>query len=167
MAIFEKRLIKNAGKNILRGLSLCPMMRFWRTDFRRLIVGHCKLHEAEVSRLVGAGAPPRQILAIWRRGRGISSVPVGGISTPRALNLALKVLNLITRVLNLVPGTQYPVLNLKKPNRKFPRSKIPDSGLSRARASYCVLAWTDGVNFYQHTFSMRERATVRLLNLVL
>jgi hypothetical protein len=79
--------------------------------------------KAEVSRLVGAGASPLQILAIWRRGLGILRVPVGGISTPRVLNLALRVLNLVTRVLNLVPGTQYPVLYRKNRIENFPRRK--------------------------------------------
>ena len=45
--------------------------------------------QAEESRLVGVRAPPpstRQILAIWRWGRGILRVPVRGISTHGVLN---------------------------------------------------------------------------------
>ena len=60
------------------------------------------------------------------RGRvteGVLRVPVGGISTPGVLNLALGVLNLVTRVLNLVPGTQYPVLYRENPIENFPRRK--------------------------------------------
>jgi hypothetical protein len=35
--------------------------------------------KAYEGRLVGAGTPPRQIVAIWRRGRGILRGPVRGI----------------------------------------------------------------------------------------